>query len=377
MTFARAGGSMVDVQPSDSQLGRALARGDRAGSDALLERYWPRAYGLALRLTGRPADAADAVQDAFAEVWRHRARFDAERAFRPWLFRIVSRAALSRARSEGRRRAREERSARGEAHTPDLEERLRVQERLLELEPELRAAVALKVLEGFTFRELADALEIPEGTAASRVRRGLERLRGQEERTPAALAPLLALLPGELPPLPVWRGAARAGRALVGLGLLGALSVGIVGAALAVGGAGRTGVEAGPTPAGAPRESASAAAATSARRGAAASDAARPPLAVAAAPGRGGGAARGRVRGFVLRDRVRGEPVTEREVRVHQRLRGGGVETGPARTGPRGELEVALAPGCDALAVELEGVTTPTCALPPRGPWRRSTGRRP
>jgi|GEM_PF-241379 len=366
---------MRGMQPSDSQLGRALARGDRDASDALLESYWPRAFGLALRLTGRRADAEDAVQDAFTEVWRHRARFDAERAFRPWLFRIVSRCALSRARSERRRRAREERSALGEALEPALDERLEVQELLLGLEPDLRAAVALKVMEGFTFRELAEALEIPEGTAASRVRRGLERLRRRDiERSPAAFAPLLALVPDELPARPAWGGAARRG-GVGALALFAALVVGGLGVALVTGGAdaqpgsGGGGVgapaagaatpaavdSAGAAPAG--PEAANLAQYTGARN--------EPTAAPESSPA---GTAAAPARRVLLVDRVTGLPLPGRDVQVTQLL--DGRSRGPRvsmSTGSAGELDVSADADCDVITVELHGSTTAACRLPPPG----------
>lgn len=170
-----------------------LAAGDPRRLEALVARHWAAAYHLALPLTGDPAAAEDAAQDAFVRVLEQASRFDPRRAFRPWLLRIVRNVALDQ------RRARERR-ARHEARAPEAarplgvdpalaEERARVRALVAALPHDLRDALCVRYVGGLSLAEAADALECPEGTVSSRVRRGLEALRQALGPAAASLVP--------------------------------------------------------------------------------------------------------------------------------------------------------------------------------------------
>jgi len=132
---------------------------------------------------------------------QHVRRFDTERAFKPWFFQIVRNVATDQRRSHSRRLARERSVARRERQeAPELGDQEALALGLAQLPEDLRHALTLKYLGELTYAELAGVLGCPEGTAASRVRRGLESLRAAlgSERA-AAMAPLpvlLALLEG-------------------------------------------------------------------------------------------------------------------------------------------------------------------------------------
>ena len=170
---------------SDEALIPGLIARDEAALAALLDRYWTRAYRVALQLTGDPAAAEDAAQETFVRLLDKAGQFEAGRAFRPWFFKILVNAAKQQRRAATRRKAYE---ARPEAQarpapTPPAaaleaaETQALVRSHLAGLSPKLRSALALRYLEDLSLGEVAEALGIPPGTVSSRIRRGLESLR--------------------------------------------------------------------------------------------------------------------------------------------------------------------------------------------------------
>ena len=90
------------IQPLGELL-RQVAAGDRAAFEALYRAQSPRLYGVAIRITRHSAQAADAVHDAFLQVWRNAARFDVERGNpEAWLLSLARYRALDIARRRGR-----------------------------------------------------------------------------------------------------------------------------------------------------------------------------------------------------------------------------------------------------------------------------------
>jgi RNA polymerase sigma-70 factor (ECF subfamily) len=148
---------------------------------------WLDAHGAALVLFARQwlpdaADAEDVVQEAFVRFWRARHRAADPTAF---LYACVRRCALDWHRARRRRTAREQASAQPEAApaslftaAPERDERRAAVEAALALLPaEQRAVLVLKVWGDLTFPQIADALEVPVNTAASRYRYALAKLR--------------------------------------------------------------------------------------------------------------------------------------------------------------------------------------------------------
>jgi RNA polymerase sigma-70 factor, ECF subfamily len=127
------------------------------------------------------ADAQDLVQEAVVEAWQRQA--DAAPPPLALVFATIRRRAADWGRSQDRRAARE---AAAQAETPEcwfdssIEDRDRsrlIQEAMSKLHGNYREVVTLKTWGGLTFAEIAEALEIPANTAASRYRYGLEELR--------------------------------------------------------------------------------------------------------------------------------------------------------------------------------------------------------
>ncbi len=161
---------------------RAWIRGAKRGSVADLERlfreHWPRAHRAAYLVTGDAAAAEDIAQEAFLAAIRNLDRFDRRRPFGPWLHRIVVNRAIDFTRS---RRLRAEVEL-GDVHAapaaPEPDDGTLA--RIAGLSPEHRAVVVLRYVLEYTPGEIAELLGLPRGTVNSRLRRGLDRMRGAE-----------------------------------------------------------------------------------------------------------------------------------------------------------------------------------------------------
>lgn len=153
---------------------------------ALYDRYSRMAFGLAYRVVGAPEEAEDIVQESFLALWRQTDRLDAARgSVRSYLLTIVHRRAIDAVRRRsGRRESVLGEAGEAVANVADpvdvvaaTEDRDAVQRGLRELSSELRQAIELTYFGGLTAAELADRASIPLGTAKSRLRLALERMR--------------------------------------------------------------------------------------------------------------------------------------------------------------------------------------------------------
>ncbi len=141
-------------------------------------------YAFLLNLTRDEADTHDVLQDIFVKLARNPELLNGVRDERAFLIRLAHNAAIDLIRRRGTRErtkenlAAETNSAFAEANDPDEATfRKELAGALVELPPDQRAIVHLKLWEGLTFEEIAAALDIPLNTAASRNRYGLDKLR--------------------------------------------------------------------------------------------------------------------------------------------------------------------------------------------------------
>jgi RNA polymerase sigma-70 factor (ECF subfamily) len=177
---AHDAGSSADLT---ELIGRCAA-GDRAAFRRLYDLQSRRLYGVAMRVTRQPGLAADAVHDAFLQVWQNAGKFDARRGtVEAWLLSLVRYRALDIAR----RRVREVPGAEvpEEADTdPDPLARLvsstegaALHRCLKTLEPDRQTLLSLAFVEGLTHSELSSRLNLPLGTIKSWIRRSLAALK--------------------------------------------------------------------------------------------------------------------------------------------------------------------------------------------------------
>jgi RNA polymerase sigma-70 factor, ECF subfamily len=120
---------------------------------------------LALKIVGSREEAEDVVQTTLLQAWRrHRSLQDKEK-LQGWLRQIVVRTSLNRLRAQKRTPALSEE----QALFPSDEESVMVRMTLSHMKPDQRAILALAIGERLSYREIAEALDIPEGTVSSRL----------------------------------------------------------------------------------------------------------------------------------------------------------------------------------------------------------------
>ena len=175
--------------PSDEALVAGLAAGEVGAAKLLVGRYQSRLYGLAFGVLQDRTAAEDVAQEAFVRAWRHAGNYDARRgSVAGWLLRITRNLAIDALRL---RRAdaidpsqlasldlvSSTRSVEDVAVTSD--ETTRVRSALLELPAEQARAVLLAAFYGRTAEEISRSEDIPLGTAKTRIRLGLRKVRAQ------------------------------------------------------------------------------------------------------------------------------------------------------------------------------------------------------
>jgi RNA polymerase sigma-70 factor (ECF subfamily) len=174
-------------ETDDRTLLRAHVDGDPDAFGEIVRRHQDRLWAVALRTTGNPEDAADALQDALVAAFRRAASFRGDAQVTTWLHRIVVNSCLDLLR---RRTAKATRPLPVEDdRMPELTDRsgpadlAQVTERradviaaLAQLGEEQRAALVLVDMEGYSVEEAAAILDCPAGTVKSRCSRGRARL---------------------------------------------------------------------------------------------------------------------------------------------------------------------------------------------------------
>jgi RNA polymerase sigma-70 factor (ECF subfamily) len=183
-----SGGAPRDA--AAARLASLLQRSSRGDERAFAELYdatSARAYGLALRVARNPAHAEEVLQEAYLDAWRTSSRFDPARGSAiGWLLTIVHRKGVDRVRSAEAATARDatyHRESQPVEHDTTLEaahaslEAQRVRGAVAGLTHVQRKAVELAFFGGYTHTEVATMLDVPVGTAKTRIRDGLIRLR--------------------------------------------------------------------------------------------------------------------------------------------------------------------------------------------------------
>ena len=166
---------------------RACALGDESAFATLYDAVAGRVYGLVLRVLRDPAQSEEVAQEALLDIWRTSARFDpAQGSPTSWILTIAHRKAVDRVRSAQASTDREvaygvrTRDREFDVTSETVERRLdaqRVRRAMDSLTEAQRGAVELAYFGGYTHTEVAALLDIPLGTAKTRIRDGLIRLR--------------------------------------------------------------------------------------------------------------------------------------------------------------------------------------------------------
>jgi len=174
--------------------------GQRQAVEQVVDLYAPRLFGLLYRMTGSRPDAEDLLQETFVKMLRGLGNYREDGRFEPWLFSIAANLARDWLRRQGRSPVTAS-TGRDEDAAPSLtfagpgpeqtlaraEQLDLLQQAVNELSPAEREIVSLRFFAQMSFKEIAEALQVPLGTALARAHRALGHLReplGGTQETP-------------------------------------------------------------------------------------------------------------------------------------------------------------------------------------------------
>ena len=178
----------------DEQASIRLAKeGDEQAFEALVTAYERKVYNYALRSTGNEQDAMDITQEVFLRVFRSLSGFKEESSFSTWLYRITFNICIDFSRKNAKRNENslslDSEAADGkelelpdERHAPEAaydrkELREEIAGAILRLSEQHREVLVMREINGLSYAEIAEVLELEEGTVKSRIARARENLR--------------------------------------------------------------------------------------------------------------------------------------------------------------------------------------------------------
>jgi RNA polymerase sigma-70 factor (ECF subfamily) len=178
----------------DAELVQAILDGDPSAYRGLVERYQGRVYALICGMVRDREEARDLTQDAFIKAYKNLDRFRLESSYYTWLYRIAMNVAIDHIRKMKKRKheafdegiaARDGDGAIAAAHdrgNPDKalgRKQLSAQifDALDKLSPDHRQVIVLREIEGLSYKEIAETMEIAEGTVMSRLFYARRKLR--------------------------------------------------------------------------------------------------------------------------------------------------------------------------------------------------------
>ena len=194
--------SAIAVRAEEASIIAELKSGSEEAYRWLVTHYHQPVYSLVYRIVSDPADAADTTQEVFLKVFRGMKRFNGESSLKTWLYRIAIHEASNHRRWWFRHKGREtsmesHQDADGnsfglcdilvdQGESPletcaHEEVRTRVERELQQVQEPYRTAVVLRDIEGLSYEEVAEVLQISLGTVKSRLIRGREALKKRLE----------------------------------------------------------------------------------------------------------------------------------------------------------------------------------------------------
>lgn len=196
---------MPDPSPNPTEAIDALIAsclgGDQIAWEEIVRQHRRKVFNIAYKFTGRHDEAEDLTQDIFLKIFKSLHTFDRRANFQTWLVSVSRNLCIDHYRSVRKERETIDRDVDAGELTPAapgqnayqaLEQRDRVEllrKAMAELPPSLRTAVMLRDIQELSYQEIADHLQLPEGTVKSRINRGrtelarqVQRLREDDER---------------------------------------------------------------------------------------------------------------------------------------------------------------------------------------------------
>lgn len=175
---------------------RKAAQGDAQAFEQLMRAHEGRMYAVSLRMCGNREDALDCTQEAMLRIYRAMGNFKGQSSFATWVYRITMNTCLDELR---RRKVRTSSSLDAlldagwspsddedtpERHSIASEQRRTLEQAIAGLPEDMRAAIVLRDVQGFSYDEIATMLSANVGTIKSRISRGREKLREVLMRQP-------------------------------------------------------------------------------------------------------------------------------------------------------------------------------------------------
>ena len=173
--------------PTDTELIERCLNRDNAAWEQIVARFRRRVFHIAYKFTGRVDDAEDLTQEIFLKVFKSLGKFNRDADFGTWLQSVARNYCIDRYRASKREREVVvddliafdlAPSSSGNPHraVEDRDRRTFLKRGLDQLAPKLPEAVMLRDLQGLSYSEMAERLDLPEGTVKSRINRGREEL---------------------------------------------------------------------------------------------------------------------------------------------------------------------------------------------------------
>jgi RNA polymerase sigma-70 factor (ECF subfamily) len=183
-----------DAPASTDQLIERCLAGDDVAWEQIVRQHWRKVFNVAYKFVGKHDEAEDLTQDIFLKVFRSLATFDRRANFQTWLISVSRNLCIDHYRSVRKERETVDRDrdagdvpAASKEVSPytaleHTDRRLLLRRALDELPPTLRVAVLLRDIRELSYQEIAQQLELPEGTVKSRINRGRLELARQIRR---------------------------------------------------------------------------------------------------------------------------------------------------------------------------------------------------
>ncbi len=172
---------------TDEQLAAQVLAGDSQAFAQIVERYQKQIFALAYRLGGDYDEAKDLAQESFIRIYNELHRYDPSRRFFPWMYRVAHNCCVNQLQKRPRESApleelaeltpAEDRTVMPEARYAGLELNQAINQALQELPEHYRVPIVLKYLEGLSYQQISQQLDLPESTIESRLFRGRTMLK--------------------------------------------------------------------------------------------------------------------------------------------------------------------------------------------------------
>ena len=176
--------------PDDYDLIRGCLQNSAAMQKKLYDKYAAKLYGIAIRYAHSQEDAKDILQDGFVKVYRNLSKFKGTGSFEGWMRRIIVNTAIEHYRKKNNtyeiQESHEENITDGDLNALDKLAAAEILNMVKELPNGYRTVFNLFAIEGYSHKEIAEMLNISEGTSKSQYARAKallqEKIRNQENK---------------------------------------------------------------------------------------------------------------------------------------------------------------------------------------------------